>query len=184
MRTQPYILKGKEVPAKFRGTKVGLRVAETWQQAIEFAGGNESDALGLFNDASIIYQQGRMRRASGKEGATVESLNKLAATLTYQRAAAGTPKTAKPKTVVKRQAESAGNKIFERMLADASYRQRAIENGFVEQETFDAWVAARKAAEAQPETPSGNGATQAAKPEPAKQPEVARRPVGAGGGKR
>ena len=181
MRTQEYILQGKEVPAKFRGTKVALRVPETHAEAVQLCGGDESAANGLFTDAWVIYMQGRLRRASGKEGATAESLAQAAATLTYQRAAAGTPKTAKPKTVVKRQAENAGNKIFERMLADASYRQRAIENGFVEQETFDAWVAARKAAEAQP---SGNGATQAAKPEPAKQPEVARRPAGAGGGKR
>lgn len=186
MRTQEYILQGKEVPAKLRGTKVQIRVPDSHAEAISLCGGNESFANGLFTDAWVIYAQGRLRRASAKDGATVESLQKVSTDLTYTRSAPGTPKTAKPATKVKSSAASAGNRIFERELKEPGYIKRGIENGFFEDglvAEFQAWREAKVAAAtaaAAPKTDAGNGApaqaTEAPKAASTEQPT--RRPAG------
>lgn len=181
MRTQEYILQGKDVPAKFRGQKVQLRIAETLDETSKLS----ENPVGLFNDAYVIYQQGVMRRKSAKPEATAESLVSDALSIMHVRTTPGTPKTAKPATKAKNTAAGIGNRIFERELTEPGYIAKGISAGVFEQSTLDefkAWRAARiEAAEAKAAPAPGNGAVnpQAA---PATQPNVTRRPVGAGGG--
>jgi hypothetical protein len=184
MRTQEYILQGKDVPAKFRGAKVQLRIAETLDETSKLS----ENPVGLFNDAYVIYQQGVMRRLSAKEDATAEGLVSAAGQIMHRKTTPGTPKTAKPATKAKNTAAGIGNRIFERELAEPGYIAKGIAAGVFEQsdaDNFKAWRAARiEAAEAKA-TGNTNGATPAATTStPAAQPNVARRPAGAGGGKK
>lgn len=190
MRTQEYILQGKEVPAKFAGQKVQIRVPETWQECVALSNGQESSAVGLYTDAYVIYAQGKLRRKAAAVGKAndpngLATLQTYAGTIVHERTATGTPKTAKPKTVQKNVAANIGNRMFERMLADSAYATRAIDGGFADQAEFDAWKSARQAAKA---APVANGATpaQAAEAPKASTPttEPTRRPAGAGGGKK
>lgn len=185
MRTQEYILQGKDVPAKFRGTKVNLRVAETLDETSRLS----ENPVGLFNDAYVIYQQGVMRRLSAKEDATAESLATAAAAIMHRKTTPGTPKTAKPATKAKNTAAGIGNRIFERELAEPGYITKGINAGVFENSTLDefkAWRQSRIEAAEAAKAASGNGAATTTAPasQPAAQPNVARRPAGAGGGKK
>lgn len=186
MRTQEYILQGKDVPAKFRGTKVNLRIAETSEDMARLS----ENPTGLFNDAYVIYQQGVMRRLSAKEDATTESLAKAAGEIVHRKTTPGTPKTAKPQTKVKAAAAGTGNRIFERELAEPGYIDRGIAAGVFDAQTkaeFAEWrqnrIAAAEAKAAAPAA-SGNGQAATTQAPAAQQPNVARRPAGAGGGKK
>jgi hypothetical protein len=150
MRTLPYKLTGKEVPAALVGTIINIRVPENYKEAESLTKNGESDVVAKFGDGYVIALQGKLRTRSGKkreDGSlveTAESLQKIGDEYVYAVQAEGAPKAVKPETVGQRAAKNVGNKIFERALTDEKFRALMQKNDMLE--GFDDWRAAREAA--------------------------------------
>lgn len=152
MRTLPYKLTGKDVPAALAGTTINIKVAETLDEAKALTANGESDVVAKFADGYVIALQGKLRNRSGKkrdDGTLVESaesLQSIADTYKYSVQAEGVAREVKPETKATRAAASVGNKIFERALIDEKFRATMEKNGMLE--GFDEWQQARDAAKA------------------------------------
>lgn len=158
MRTLPYKLTGKDVPAALVGTIVNIKVPETYKEAEALTKNGEADVCAKFADGYVIALQGKLRTRSGKKmdgGAlveTAESLQKIADEYVYSVQAEGSPREAKPETKQNRAAASVGNKIFEKALVDEKFRAQMAKNDMLD--GFDDWKAAREAAQAAKATPA------------------------------
>jgi hypothetical protein len=148
MKTRTYTLKGKDVPQALQGAAINFRVPETQAELLSLCK-SEADALELGASAYDVWLQGRLRAKAGQKDATAESLNEFAASAQYQRRTEGQgtggskPKT--PKGIQTSKAAGAGNRLFEKCLADSEFLARMIRQQIVDQAEFDAWKAAREA---------------------------------------
>jgi len=183
-RTHVYeIQKGDSVLPRFIGKKVEL---------IDYTTPEEALKAEHFQDISAIMAAAYRDRHIGSNRKVRVALSKVADGETdaqaLQRAVVAgnsvkigaaterkTPATAKPKTVVKSVGASAGSRLFERMLADPAYAQRAIDGGFADATEFEAWKVAKAAAQA-PAATNGEPKveTKATAPAPAQAPTPAR----------
>jgi len=150
MRTLNYALDGKGVPAHLKGKVVRIRLAETPEERLELAGGDEANVTAKFNDGYVIAGQARLRPLAGKEGATLEGLQAFADKFVYVVKVTGDGKAreVKPETKQNRVAAEQANANFERALTDQQFRDRGIKFGFIDEAKYTAWVEARNAAQA------------------------------------
>lgn len=150
MRTLNYALAGKGVPSHLNGKVVRIRLAETPDERLALAGGDEANVTAKFNDGYVIAAQARLRPLAGKENATLESLQKFADEFVYvvKVTGEGKPREVKPETKQNRVAAEQANANFERALTDQQFRDRGIKFGFIDEAKFNAWVEARTAAQA------------------------------------
>lgn len=159
MLTTEYVLKGKDVPASLAGTKISIRVPETYPEAETFTKAGQSDVVAKFADGYVIALQSRLRTASAKkdkDGKPVNdaaALQRLADEYKYSVQAEGTPRTIKPQTVQQRKAADAGNAMFERMASDEKFRNLMFKN-LDNADAFNEWLSARDAAKASAPAPS------------------------------
>ena len=146
MKTRDYELQGKEVPQSLRGSKLQFPVAETLDEAVALAAGT-ADATELLQSAYDVWLQGRVRAQSGKEGATVESLNTFIRGAKYTKRQAGVggggskPKT--PRGIAQSKAASVGERFMQRCAEDETYRNRMIQQGILDEAEFTAWQTAK-----------------------------------------
>ena len=153
MRTIPYALRGKEVPAHLAGTIINIRVAESTADVGDGKPFASSTAmLEKANGGYVIALQGLLRAKAGntKTPATAESLQAFANGYTYDVRGEGAPRIVKPETKATRAAASMGNRIFERAMIDEKFRSQMIKNGQLDESEFAAWQDAKaEAAKAQ-----------------------------------
>jgi hypothetical protein len=158
---------GDEVKPRFVGTKVELVNYTDPQEAIN-AGHFASLAVIMAAanrdrniDANRAVRKVLSKPAEGESDADVIRRAVLAGNAIKKgEVTARTPATAKPKTVVKAAAADAGTRMFEKMLANPSFRSQMLDDGIADKATYDRWVAARTEA-AKPQAPvAGNGAAQ------------------------
>lgn len=150
MRTTNWALKGKGVPSHLEGKVVRIRIADTPDERLTLAGGDESNVTAKFNDGYVIAAQARGRRAAGKDGATLESVQAILDGYVYEVRPEGTgvARQAKPETQQARIAADQANANFERALQDTQFRDRGIKFGFIDEAKFNAWIEQRQAAQA------------------------------------
>lgn len=150
MRTLNYALDGKGVPDTLKGKVVRIRLAETPDERLSLAAGDEANVTAKFNDGYVIALQARLRPLAAKDGASLDSLQKFADEYTYQVKVTGEGKTreVKPETKANRTAAEQGNANFERALTDTQFRDRGIKFGFIDEAKFNAWMEARQASQA------------------------------------
>lgn len=149
MRTMNYALEGKGVPSTLRGKVVRIRLAETPEDRLILAGGDEANVTAKFNDGYVIADQARLRQLAAKEGATLESLQAFSDSYTYvvKATGTGTPREVKPETKQNRIAASSANKNFEKALTDKQFYDRGVKFGFIDEAEFAEWKTAREAAQ-------------------------------------
>lgn len=149
MRTLNYALAGKGVPSHLNGKVVRIRLAETPDERLALAGGDEANVTAKFNDGYVIAAQARLRPLAGKENATLESLQKFADEYTYVVKVTGEGKAreVKPETKQNRIAASSANKNFEKALTDKQFYDRGVKFGFIDEAEFAEWKTAREAAQ-------------------------------------
>jgi len=150
MRTMNYALEGKGVPATLRGKVVRIRLAETPEDRLTLANGDEANVTAKFNDGYVIAGQARLRPLAGKEGATLEGLQTFMDNFVYVVKVTGEGKAreVKPETKQNRIAAAAANKNFEKALVDEQFRTRGIKFGFIDEAEFNEWKTAREAVQA------------------------------------
>ena len=152
MRTVAYELRGKEVPSHLQGAIINIKIAETVADGItNKLYEDESALVEKANDGRVIAIQGLLRGKSGKEGATVESLQAFADGYCYsqRKEGTGTPRQRTAKTEVTEAAASVGNRMMDRALADAEYAKKAIRLGAFSEEELAAYGEKKAKAEAE-----------------------------------
>ena len=150
MRTQPYALKGKDVPEQFAGQTINIRLPESSDECQSLFADAEARDESAHNDY-VVWLQGRLRAMSGaknEDGTLKYSLSELQAfadkaTKARRVPGTGSTKEVKPETKQARAAKGAGNKLFEKCRADAAFLARMVKLGAVEQADYDEWLAAQ-----------------------------------------
>lgn len=154
MLTTTYELAGKDINPAHKGLAINLRIPENYTEAETFTKAGQSDVVAKFADGYVIALQGKLRTASGKkdkDGNFVNdgaALQKIADDYKYSVQAEGTPKSIKPQTQKQRKEQDVGNRLFERMASDEKFRNQMFKSGVADEETFNAWLAAKDAATA------------------------------------
>lgn len=150
MRTVEYAIDGKVRP-DLKGKIVRIKVAESIAEAATLCDNGTDGVVEKFVDGYTIRVQDTIRRLSapGSE-VTLEKLQETADGLILKHRAPGQgpkPRTAAGEAQAK--ARDAGNKLFEKALADEKFRERLEKLGALDAEEFNAWRQAREKAQAE-----------------------------------
>ncbi len=163
MRTQEYKLAGGDVPAHLKGQVIRIRAAETVAEQTLLAGGNEALGVGKFVDGYVIAAQGVARRASAKENATVATVQEAIDKFTLAERAAGSPREIKPETKGNNAARDNQIKNFERGLIEPNFLKQGVKLGFIDEDAFNTWKAAKDEAKAAADAAKAAATTEAPK---------------------
>jgi len=134
-------------------TDVGQRISQMIADATKTTTNphfeNEQALVAAAEQQRDIAVREDIRAVLSKPEGTLDGAAKVANELTIGAPRSGSgrvSKTAKPATQQARAEKDVGNKIFERALVDEKFRSQMAKAGFLD--GFDAWQAAREAAQA------------------------------------